>query len=188
MPTPGRPRARQRRSTLTRDQILAAAEASFAAEGYGGSSMRTVARAANTSQALLHHHFGTKDGLFNAVLERVRVRTRVFADAWIAELVDPAGPAPAELADAYLCFMTAEAAIRQLRVRQSLKGETLSMVVEEAAALEPGSVARANLVLAVLGLEFLVGRGATWAEVDASSSALCEAVLAHLAAVRPRLG
>ncbi|MBC7174297.1 MAG: TetR/AcrR family transcriptional regulator [Polyangiaceae bacterium] len=58
------------RSEATRTQILDAAETLFAERGFAGTSMRTLAVAAGTSQALLHHHFGTKAGLYEAVKQR----------------------------------------------------------------------------------------------------------------------
>jgi AcrR family transcriptional regulator len=53
----------------TRQEILAAARAEFAARGYENTSMRAIARAAEVNSALLHHYFGTKDQLFLAALD-----------------------------------------------------------------------------------------------------------------------
>ena len=53
----------------TREAILAAARASFAADGFRGTTIRGVARAAAVDPALVHHFFGTKDGLFAAAME-----------------------------------------------------------------------------------------------------------------------
>jgi AcrR family transcriptional regulator len=52
------------------DSILDAAESVFAANGYAGTSMRSIADAAGVAQALLHYHFHTKERLFEATLER----------------------------------------------------------------------------------------------------------------------
>lgn len=57
-----------------RGSILDAAEKVFAERGFAGTAMREVARAANVSQALLHHHFGTKNGLYEAVKRRMTDR------------------------------------------------------------------------------------------------------------------
>jgi TetR/AcrR family transcriptional regulator len=62
------------RAEATRTTILDAAETLFAARGYAGTSMRELARGANTSQALLHHHFGTKAALYEAVKQRLTDR------------------------------------------------------------------------------------------------------------------
>lgn len=67
-------RAPEPRAEATRTAILDAAERIFAARGYAGTSMRELAREAQTSQALLHHHFGTKAGLYEAVKRRFTER------------------------------------------------------------------------------------------------------------------
>jgi TetR/AcrR family transcriptional regulator len=48
-------------------QILKAAADQFAERGFEGTSLRAVARAAGVSQPLIHHHFGTKRDLWDAV-------------------------------------------------------------------------------------------------------------------------
>jgi len=53
-----------------RTAILDAAERAFAEVGFGGVSVRAVARAARVNQALIHHFFETKEGLFTAVIDR----------------------------------------------------------------------------------------------------------------------
>ncbi|MBA3523805.1 MAG: TetR/AcrR family transcriptional regulator [Geodermatophilaceae bacterium] len=53
----------------TREAILAAARRSFGSAGFVGTTIRGVARTAGVDPALVHHYFGTKDGLFSAALE-----------------------------------------------------------------------------------------------------------------------
>jgi AcrR family transcriptional regulator len=48
----------------TRGEILTAARESFASKGFGGTSIRGVARQAGVDAALVHHYFGGKDELF----------------------------------------------------------------------------------------------------------------------------
>lgn len=52
----------------TRAEILAAALSLFAERGYAGTSIRAVAAGAGVDPALVHHYFGTKEGLFRATL------------------------------------------------------------------------------------------------------------------------
>ena len=52
----------------TRREILRAAGASFAASGFVGATTRAVAARAGVNVATLHYHFGSKDGLYRAVL------------------------------------------------------------------------------------------------------------------------
>jgi AcrR family transcriptional regulator len=56
--------------SLTQDEILDAAEKAFAANGYLGTSLREIARSAKVNQALVHHYFGTKEKLFQAIFLR----------------------------------------------------------------------------------------------------------------------
>ena len=53
----------------TREAILAAARESFGSAGYGGTTIRGVARTAGVDPSLVHHFFGTKDGLFGTAME-----------------------------------------------------------------------------------------------------------------------
>ncbi|MEV0646922.1 TetR family transcriptional regulator [Phytomonospora sp. NPDC050363] len=53
----------------TREAILEAATDAFLDRGYDGATMRGIARAAEVDPALVVHFFGSKDGLFKAVLE-----------------------------------------------------------------------------------------------------------------------
>jgi AcrR family transcriptional regulator len=62
-------RGRRPGSPDTRAAILGAARELFAANGYGGTSIRAVAAAAGVDAALVHHYFGAKDDLFVAALE-----------------------------------------------------------------------------------------------------------------------
>lgn len=93
-----RPRTRLPPATR-RDQILDAAGRLFAEHGYAGVSASEVAREAGITPGLLHHYFGGKRGLFEALVERlgpeaveatrvdtdrtVRARTRSFAASWL---------------------------------------------------------------------------------------------------------
>jgi AcrR family transcriptional regulator len=52
----------------TRQAVLGAARQLFAERGYDGASVRDIAAAAGVDPALVHHYFGTKQGLFLAVL------------------------------------------------------------------------------------------------------------------------
>jgi len=54
----------------TRDRILSAAEALFAAHGFDGTSMRDVAARVGLNAASLYNHFASKQALYEAVLER----------------------------------------------------------------------------------------------------------------------
>lgn len=59
-----------RRGADTRERILDAAEHLFAHSGYDRISIRDITQRASVNLALVTYHFGTKDGLFEAVFER----------------------------------------------------------------------------------------------------------------------
>ncbi len=64
------PPRRERSGEATRRRILEAAELEFAAKGFDGARLAPIANAAEVPQALIHHHFADKAGLYRAVLER----------------------------------------------------------------------------------------------------------------------
>ncbi len=74
----------------TREAILAAARRAFGAGGYAGTTIRGVAREAGVDPALVHHYFGTKEGLFAASLE-LPVEPAVLVAGVLAEGTDGLG-------------------------------------------------------------------------------------------------
>jgi len=58
------------RAQLTRDRILDAAEHLFAARGFHGCSIRDITGEAGVDVALANYHFGSKQGLLEAVVMR----------------------------------------------------------------------------------------------------------------------
>jgi AcrR family transcriptional regulator len=63
------PRGRRPGESGTKDDILRSARAAFARDGYQGASLRGIARDAEVDVALISHFFGSKAGLFGAVVE-----------------------------------------------------------------------------------------------------------------------
>ncbi|MEY2243790.1 TetR/AcrR family transcriptional regulator [Streptomyces sp. BF23-18] len=53
----------------TRREILAAARAEFAEAGYAGARMDEITARTRTSKRMIYYYFGSKEGLFTAVLE-----------------------------------------------------------------------------------------------------------------------
>jgi AcrR family transcriptional regulator len=64
-----RPRRRFRNADESRARILSAAVAEFAASGYRGASLGSIARRAGLSQSGLLHHFPSKELLLAAVID-----------------------------------------------------------------------------------------------------------------------
>ncbi len=54
----------------TKTKVLNAAEKLFATKGFAATSLRTIIREAGVNIAAIHYHFGSRDGLIEAVLMR----------------------------------------------------------------------------------------------------------------------
>lgn len=67
-PLTGPPRGRRPGPSGTRQAILDAARARFADDGFGATTIRQVARDAGVDPALVMQFFGSKNGLFAAVM------------------------------------------------------------------------------------------------------------------------
>lgn len=82
-------------ATDTREKILDSAARLLAAPDAGAASLRAIARAAGVNSALIHYHFGSREGLFEAVLLRalkpVQERRRA-----LIETLRPLGPLSAD--------------------------------------------------------------------------------------------
>jgi AcrR family transcriptional regulator len=85
-----RPRGRRPGGSDTRDTILAAARARFAAHGYDRTRVRDVASDAGVDPALVHYFFKTKDGLFAAAMQ-LPVRPADVIGPLVADGIDGLG-------------------------------------------------------------------------------------------------
>lgn len=68
-----------------RDGILSVARRVFAEKGFTGATTADIARRAKVTQPLVHHHFGSKVGLWNAVLETLFTELRQALDTAVLE-------------------------------------------------------------------------------------------------------
>lgn len=59
-----------------RAKILAAAEPLFAEHGFAGVGIRQIATAAGSSGAMIHYYFGSKEGLYLAIIENAAATVR----------------------------------------------------------------------------------------------------------------
>lgn len=86
----------------SKEDILDAAERLFARRGFDGTSMREIAQAAGVAQALLHYHFRTKEGLFEAMFQRRSGAINRIRLARLDQLMKAGTPAIEDLVDALL--------------------------------------------------------------------------------------
>jgi TetR/AcrR family transcriptional regulator len=69
--------------------ILAAAERIFLSHGFSAASLSDIAAAASVTKSLIHHHFGSKKGLWEVVKER---RFIPYAERQLEMMRAPASP------------------------------------------------------------------------------------------------
>ncbi|MCI4066669.1 TetR family transcriptional regulator [Micromonospora sp. R77] len=107
---PGRPRRDETRPT--RELVLGAATALFAARGFDAVALRDVAAAAGVDVATVAHHTGTKAQLYDACFARVFAAERQVLDAAAGRARDAlaAGPGAAlgalhDLVDVFVDFL-----------------------------------------------------------------------------------
>ncbi len=74
LPSPARARAPQKRAEETRRRLLDAATEAFAAVGFDGIGVAAIEDRAGVRRRLLAYHFGSKDGLWRAVVDRLFAR------------------------------------------------------------------------------------------------------------------
>jgi AcrR family transcriptional regulator len=83
------PHARQRDADRTRQLLLDAAQAEFAAHGYAGARISAIAARAGVNQQLISYYFDGKDGIYRAISEQWQQRQQ--------QLIPPGTPLPEQL-------------------------------------------------------------------------------------------
>jgi TetR/AcrR family transcriptional regulator len=107
---PTRPSAARRPAppaATSRDRLLAAAAAEFAARGFAGASVDRIARAARVNKAMIYYHFASKAALYREIL-------RDMFDA-VARRVADTGRSAADPADKIRAFVKAIAVEAEAR-------------------------------------------------------------------------
>jgi AcrR family transcriptional regulator len=87
--TAARPGVRQLAALATRDSILRSATRVFAKHGYDGGSVDQISKAARSYDRMIYYYFGSKEGLYIAVIEEAYRR---FNEAEAALELDEAKP------------------------------------------------------------------------------------------------
>jgi AcrR family transcriptional regulator len=81
---------RERDPERTRNEILEIATREFAALGYAGASVDELAKRMRTTKRMIYYYFGSKEGLFIAVLERAYTAIRRAERTVDVDGLDPA--------------------------------------------------------------------------------------------------
>ena len=68
---------RARNASVTRAELIAAATTEFAEKGLAGARVEEIASRTATSKHMIYYHFGSKDGLYRAVLEQAYTEFRI---------------------------------------------------------------------------------------------------------------
>ena len=99
---------------LTRERIVEAAHALFVKKGFAAVSMREIASRSGVTKSLIHHHFGSKEALWELVKEQA---ISAYADGQEAELRAAEAPDADLLRNAivkYFEFLQANPAVVRL--------------------------------------------------------------------------
>src|SRR5687768_10589134 len=115
----------------TRGAILDAAEQVFADRGFDATSLHEIAAAAQVSRATPSYFFGSKEGLYLAVLERVFAERQLAAraafeplEAWVRgdERSSSLRTALEQAADGYMGFLQQRPSFVRLLQHEDLTG------------------------------------------------------------------
>jgi TetR/AcrR family transcriptional regulator, upper aerobic nicotinate degradation pathway regulator len=88
-PLARRPGVRELAAQATRDSILKAATKVFAKHGFDGGRVEQISKAAKSYDRMIYYYFGSKEGLFIAVLEEMYARFNAAESDLVLELDEP---------------------------------------------------------------------------------------------------
>ncbi len=135
-----------------RARIAAAAESLFAARGYDGTAIRDIARKAGVNGAMIHYYFGSKEGLYRAILEAAASKVR----ALLVDTSSRAGSTRDRLAsfvDAYAEYILNHPNLARILYREMLTGGKHIMQVAQKYAVTNYTILRNTIAEGVEGGE-----------------------------------
>lgn len=129
MPPPVAPHRSDPETALTTAaRILDAAESLFIDRGYAATSVRAIAERAAVNLGAAHYHFGSKQALFGAVVERcfepIQKQRNQALEALLAR---PCSPTVAEIIEAFLVPLVSGSASEASRLIARLFGEPIAI-------------------------------------------------------------
>jgi AcrR family transcriptional regulator len=118
-------------ASIVRERVLDAAMRLAAARGFDAVSVQDFASACSLSKQALLHHFGSKDQLRAALIDRVTERTKARIPAILAALADPEQGAGAAT-DQLIAFVREEPDIPKVILRELLDAGEVPRIVSGA--------------------------------------------------------
>ena len=106
----------------TRIRILDVAERTFAEHGLAGARVAAIAAEADVNKAMLYYYFGSKDGLYTAVLERVADQVVSMAQASLQATDAPPEERLFAFVESYRDLLAGNPRFVNLVVREFLSG------------------------------------------------------------------
>ncbi len=104
----------------TRERILDIAEELFAEQGIVATSLRALTKAADVNLAAVHYHFGSKEALLDAVLERRARPANLERLAGLERLEERDGGAPPSIEEILSAFVVP--GVRSLQALSDRRG------------------------------------------------------------------
>ncbi len=117
-------------SEETRERLLNAAEQLFAEHGISGTTLRALTKAAKVNLAAVHYHFGSKEGLLDAVVERRATAMNLERLRELDELERSAGEGAPEVEDILRAFF-----LSGLRAFEKEEPETIDLLTRLSARI-----------------------------------------------------
>ena len=123
------PHALGRPASGARQAILRAADEAFGELGFDGASTREIGERSDANKALIHYHFGNKEGLLEAVLDgyferlSVEVRTAVEGEGTLGDRLE-------RLVDVYGDFLSANRRFCRIVQREASGGKNAHRIKE----------------------------------------------------------
>jgi AcrR family transcriptional regulator len=150
-----RRRTQAERRADTRARLLAAARRTFAERGYHASSAERVSEQAGCTKGALYDHFGSKEGLFLALLDEQYASRIAQARQRPAAAPSQAMPFDREFALLFLEFVCAAARDRKLRGRlarrlRALRSVTAQQIGSDRLAAAVGAAANGASIEALI--------------------------------------
>ena len=149
----GLTRSRRRDSEATRSSILDAAESVFVERGFAATAMSEIASRAGVTKSLIHHHFGSKDALWQEVKRR---RLQDYSEMQLRSMAE-GGPSVDRFADsirrhfrffqdnAEWVRLSAWMNLEDERLREKTAPELMRMGLERVRELQRAGTLRSDL-------------------------------------------